>query len=382
MIRLSKSVVGDQEAIALSKVVAHGYLGMGVEVQLFEQKLQDYLDCSDRKVVCVNSGTAALHLALQALGLGVGDEVLVPAMTYIASFQAVSATGATPVACDVRLENGLLDLKDAQKRLSPKTKALMFVHYASYCGDLQSVYDFAKQYKLRVVEDAAHAFGSIYQGKKIGSFGDVVCFSFDGIKNITCGEGGAIVSADSAVINKVLDARLLGVHREKIEKLSSMQCSGDFDVMEQGFRYHMSNLMAAIGIVQLNRFEKEFKPARRQLISYYYERLKNIPGIQLLQMDLDDIVPHIMPMRVLNGQRDRLGIYLKQHAVEVGVHYKAAHLLSKYGHGRPRLPAAEQLAVELLTLPLHPELSKLDIDYIVDLVQILLCEKSCVMSEN
>ena len=123
MIRLSKSVVGDQEAIALSKVVAHGYLGMGVEVQLFEQKLQDYLDCSDRKVVCVNSGTAALHLALQALGLGVGDEVLVPAMTYIASFQAVSATGATPVACDVRLENGLLDLKDAQKRLSPKTSS-------------------------------------------------------------------------------------------------------------------------------------------------------------------------------------------------------------------------------------------------------------------
>ncbi|OGT22847.1 MAG: aminotransferase [Gammaproteobacteria bacterium RIFCSPHIGHO2_02_FULL_42_13] len=380
MIRLSKSVVGEREVIALSKVMAHGYLGMGAEVQLLEQKLQDYLGCSDRKVVCVNSGTAALHLALQALGVGAGDEVLVPAMTYVASFQAISATGATPVACDVHLENGLLDLKDAEKRLSSKTKALMFVHYASYCGDLQSVYDFAKQHKLRVVEDAAHAFGSVYRGKKIGSFGDVVCFSFDGIKNITCGEGGAIVSADSAVIHKVSNARLLGVHRET-EKLSSAQCGCDFDVMEQGFRYHMSNLMAAIGVVQLDRFEKEFKSARRQLISYYYERLKNIQGVQLLQMDLDDIVPHIMPMRVLNGQRDRLGIYLKQHAVEVGVHYKASHLLSKYGHGSSQLPVAEQLSVELLTLPLHPELSRRDIDYIVGLVQILLCEE-CVMSEN
>jgi dTDP-4-amino-4,6-dideoxygalactose transaminase len=168
---------------------------------------------------------------LQAIGVGVGDEVLVPTLTYVATFQAVSACGAIPVACDVRRADGLLDLEDAARRITPRTKAVMPVHYASFPGDLDALYAFAERHGLRVVEDAAHAFGCEYKGRRIGSFGDVACFSFDGIKNITSGEGGAIVSSDPEIIARAMDARLLGVIKDS-EKRYAGERSWEFDVSE------------------------------------------------------------------------------------------------------------------------------------------------------
>ena len=148
-----------------------------------------------RPTVCVSNGTAALQLAVQCCDIGPGDEVLVPSLTFVASFQAISATGAKPVACDIRIENGILDWRDAERRLTSRTKAVMPVHYASAVWDLAGISAFAqKKMGLRVIEDAAHAFGTLVDGKRVGSFGDVACFSFDGIKNITSGEGGCIVT--------------------------------------------------------------------------------------------------------------------------------------------------------------------------------------------
>src|SRR5262249_2924062 len=149
-----------------------------------------------------------------------GDEVIVPALTFVASFQAVTATGARAIACDVDQATGFMDVADAARRVTPKTKALMPVHYASAAPQLPAVYELARRLGLRVVEDAAHAFGGMQQNCKVGSRGDVVCFSFDGIKNITCGEGGAVVTRDAGVAERIKDARLLGVEKDTEKRYS------------------------------------------------------------------------------------------------------------------------------------------------------------------
>jgi len=356
-VKLSKSTVGEKEKKALAEVIDQAYLGMGSFVKRFEQNLQSYLGAGF--VTCVNSGTAALHLALMGLGLEPGDEVLVQSLTFVASFQAITAAGLKPVPCEIVPETCTIDLNDAEKKISSKTRVIMPVHYASRPGDLDSIYAFAKKHNLRVVEDAAHAFGSLYKGKKIGSFGDVICFSFDGIKNITCGEGGAVVTSDKDVSQYVMDTRLLGVQKDT-EKRFSGQRSWDFDVKHQGYRYHMSNLFAAIGLTQLERLENEFKPARQGIARRYNEDLKKLSGIVLFEDDYTNTIPHIYPVRILNGKRDSVRKYLIESGVECGVHYCPNHLLSFYGAKIGSLPMTEKIYGELLSLPLHPEVSEAD----------------------
>ncbi|NQT81299.1 MAG: DegT/DnrJ/EryC1/StrS family aminotransferase [Candidatus Aminicenantes bacterium] len=366
-IRLSKSVVGKQEAEALSRVIFEdGYLGMGKEVQLFEQELQQFLR-TNRQVVCVNSGTATLHLAVMATTKP-REEILVQSLTFLSTFQAISAAGAIPVPCEVDPVTITINLEDAETRVTDRTRAILPVHYASNPGNLEEIYRFAQKYNLRVIEDAAHAFGCYYNEKLIGSFGDVVCFSFDGIKNITSGEGGAVVTKDQSVIQYVRDARLLGIHKDS-EKRYQGQRSWEFDVTHQGYRYHMSNLFAAIGRVQLQRFEKEFKPKRIEIAKKYRNALKDLPGVKFLESDLESIVPHIFPIRVLHEKRDSLHQWLLTKNIEVGIHYKPNHLLSYYGGKKGLLPVTERLYQEILSLPLHSDLKDKDVEYIIESVK-------------
>jgi len=368
IIRLSRSIVGQTEAEAVSRVIGEdGYLGMGKEVQLFEKEIAGFLGVSKECIICVNSGTAALHLAVEAV-IQLGDEVLAQSLTYLATFQAISAAGAVPVACEVLPQNVSIDLQDAEKRLSSATKVIVPVHYASNPGNLDSIYDFAHKYGLRVVEDAAHAFGCTYNGRKIGSFGDIACFSFDGIKNITSGEGGFVVTKDQKVAQYIRDARLIGVEKDT-EKRYSGQRRWEFDVHHQGYRYHMSNIMAAIGRVQLQRFAGEFAPKRQALARKYREILNECDGIRFFDADLNAIVPHIQPVRVLNGKRDVLRAFLEERNIGTGIHYKPNHLLTYYGGGRVSLPVTEKLYEELLSLPLHPGLSDGDVQYVCESVK-------------
>lgn len=364
-VRLARSIVGIDELAALKDVIERGYLGMGSEVEAFEQELATFIGGS-RAVVCVNTGTAALHLALQACGIGPGDEVLVPTLTYVASFQAISATGAIPVACDVTRDNCSLDVMDARRHLTARTRAIMPVHYASAPGDLDGVYELAGEHGLRVVEDAAHAFGCTRRDERIGARGDVICFSFDGIKNITSGEGGAVVTADADVAERVRDARLLGV-RQDTERRYAGERSWEFDVVEQGWRYHMSDLMAAIGRVQLNRFD-EFAEARVRAASRYVELLADVSGIRLLELDYGPVIPHIFPIFVESGKRDAVRASLLASGVQSGIHYKPNHLLAVYGGGSIQLPVAETLYDEMLSLPLHPSVTEADQVRIVSLI--------------
>lgn len=367
LLRLSKSVVGKAEAEAVSRVINElGYLGMGEEVRLFEEEIAFYLGIPREQVIAVNTGTAALHLAMEA-ALEPGSEVLIPSLTYVASFQAALSANCIPVPCDVELHTGLLSLKDAASRITSATSAIMPVHYAGNPALLEHVFEFAATYKLRVIEDAAHAFGSSYQGRKVGSFGDIVCFSFDGIKNITSGEGGAIVTNDMRVVDRIRDSRLLSVENDTEKRFAGTR-SWDFDVKRRGFRYHMSNIMAAIGRVQLGRIEREFIPNRKHLVEMYDKRLTQLSDVSLLKMDANSVVAHIYPIRILNAKRPSLLAYLHERGIPTGMHYKPNHLLSIFGGGSQSLPNCEILANELLTLPLHPELNDDDINYICDTI--------------
>jgi len=369
MIRLSKSVVGLKESKAVSQVIEEtGYLGMGETVGLFEKELEQYIGGEGYKCICVNSGTAALHLALQAVTQP-GDEVLVPSFTFVATYQAITGAGCVPISCEVNPVSLLLDLSDAEKRITPKTKVIIPVYYASNVSNVDEYHAFAQKHHLRIIEDAAHAFGCEHNHRKIGSFGDIICFSFDGIKNITSGEGGAIFSSDKKVISAVSDARLLGVCKDS-EKRYKGERSWVFDVTRQGYRYHMSNIFAAIGRTQLQRLDTEFAPKRKLLAKKYVSLLSKNPNIQLVPMDYDEIIPFIFPILILNNQRDRLMHLFDEGGVQYGIHYRPNHILTYYKISYS-LPVTEDIYTKILTIPLHPDLSEVDIEYICSIIKSL-----------
>lgn len=369
-LRLSRSIVGEAEAAAVNKVIIEdGYLGMGKETCLFEQELAQYIGISPNEIITTNTGTAALHLAVEALATSLNKhdgtaEVIVPSLTFVASFQAITAANCIPVACDVLPETGTIDLNDIEKRITDKTIAIMHVHYASNPWQIDKVHKFAKDHNLRVIEDAAHAFGCKHHGKKIGSFGDIICFSFDGIKNITSGEGGAMVSFDPEVVRLASDARLLSVEKDAEKRFAGSR-SWNPDVKYQGWRYHLSNIMAAIGRVQLTRLDNEFIPARQKLKNRYLDHLSSLSSLNLFIEDKEDfIVPHIIPICVKNGRKEELRHYLEENGIPTGIHYKPNHMLSFFKRDDSTLPITELLHSQLLTLPLHPGLNLDDIDTI------------------
>ena len=361
-IRLSKSVIGIEEIEAVTNVLKKEYLGMGEEVFKFENELSSFIG---RPSVCVNTGTSALQLAIQACDIGKGDEILVQSLTYLASFQAISATGANPIACEVNSKDLTIDLDDAQKRLTKNTKAIMPVHYSGNPGNLEAIYYFADKYNLRVIEDAAHAFGSLYKKDLVGSFGDICCFSFDGIKNITSGEGGAIVTNDKNVLNRIRDIRLLGISKDSDKRYKNLR-SWDLNVNEQGWRFHMSNIMASIGLEQLKKF-KFFQSKRKKLANLYLKLLKNISEIEFLNIDYNLITPHIFAIKLKNGSRDLLKVALEKKGIQTGIHYYPNHLLNFYS--KYPLPKTELIYSSILTLPLHPDLNKKDIEFICKVIK-------------
>ena len=372
IIRVSKSNISKKEVVAVSKVVSLGNLGMGPVVEKFEKKLKKIFK---RRVVCLNSGTAALHLALQACGIGYGDEVLVPSITYVASFQAITATGAKPIICDINEHDLLISINDAKNRITKKTKAIMPVYFSGHVGDIENIYKFAKINKIRVVEDAAHAFGSTYRGKKIGSFGDITCFSFDGIKTITTGEGGCVISNDNKIIKKVQDARLLGVERDSAKRILG-QRSWSFDVKEQGWRYHMSDINASIGIEQLFRF-KILSIKRKKICKFYDKILYENSKISFFSRNYINEVPHIYVVRIKNlKNRRKLRSDLVDAGIETGVHYFPNYKLTKFREkNQKKFKNTEKVYREILTLPLHPDIKKNDQIYIVKTISKLLKDR-------
>lgn len=364
MIKVAKARVGAEELAAIEGVFAAGWLGMGNHTLRFEQAVQEYLGA--RHVVAVNTGTSALHLALLGLGIGAGDEVIVPSLTYVASFQAVSMTGARPVPCESDPETLLMDLDGAEKRITKRTKAIMPVHYCGQPCDMDRLLSWREKYGVRIIEDAAHAFGSTYKGRKIGSFGDITCFSFDPIKVLTCGDGGAIVTADDTLANDLGNRRLLGVDRESEFRYRNER-KWFYDVPIQGYRYHLSNISAAIGLTQLRHID-EFIARRREICRRYDLAFTDLPGLHTLRVDYDSTAPFMYIVRVPAEEREGFMSHLRARDVETGIHYLPNHWHSLYSSDA-HLPVTDRLGNEIVTLPLHCCLTDSEIEQVVDSVR-------------
>jgi perosamine synthetase len=365
MIKVARASVGNDELNAINEVFNAGWIGMGNHTLRFEETIQNFLSATN--VIAVNTGTSALHLAMVGLGLGPGDEVIVPSLTYVASFQAISMTGAVPVACESDPDTLLMNLDDAERRITQKTKAVMPVHYCGQACDMDRLLSWREKYGLRIIEDAAHAFGSEYKGRKIGSFGDVTCFSFDPIKVITCGDGGAIVTTDGAFAERVRNIRLLGVDRESEFRYRNER-KWFYDVSMVGFRYHLSNINAAIGLTQIEKIG-DFISRRREICRRYDDGFAKIERLHTLAVDYDSTAPFMYIVRVPAERREAFMAFLRDRDVETGIHYLPNHWHSLYQNGKNDLPVADQLGHEIVTLPLHYCLTDNEVEQVVGAVQ-------------
>ena len=358
MIKSSRGCCGKEELEQVKEAFEYGYFGLAYKVNEFENKLGEYLG-TDREIIAVNTGTSALHIALASIGIKEGDEVILPSFTFVATAQAISACGAKPVFCEVYPDTMLMDLDDVKRKITDKTKAIMPVHYAGNPCDMDSLLEIKQKYGIRIIEDAAHAIGSEYKEKKIGSFGDITCFSFDSIKVMTCGEGGAVVTNDKDVAETVRIKRLLGIDRKAMHVKDWKKRSWIYNVPMQGYRYHMSNINAAIGLAQLSKIDLFIK-RRREICELYKEELKDVNEIELPVCDFTSIAPFMFVIRVKDGKRDALKTFLMEHDIESGISYIPCHTFEYY-KDENQYPVTEKIFSEILCLPIHFELTDEDI---------------------
>jgi dTDP-4-amino-4,6-dideoxygalactose transaminase len=344
--------VGVDTIKAVVDALHAGWLGMGAITQAFEEGLASFLELRDRHVLATNTGTSALHLGLLAAGVGPGDEVITPAFNFVADHQAIVATGAAPVLCDVDDATLGLDPDKAEALVGPRTKALLPLHFGGLPGRLKELYAMAERRGLRVVEDATHAFGSRADGRPLGSFGDITCFSFDPVKVITSIDGGAVVVGDRRMLERLRHWRFLGIDRETHERYKNSR-AWEYDVVGQGFRYHMTNINAAIGLSQLARVN-EFIAARRASCRLYNARLAGLADVRCPATDFTDVAPFIYTIRVAAGRREALIEHLKRRAIATGIHFLPAQDFSFLKNcRRGDLSVTERVTREILTLPLH-----------------------------
>ena len=365
MISVSKPSIGSEELEEIKKVFDTGWLGLGSTVFEFENKIKEFINA--RNVIAVNTGTTAIHLALDAFGIKAGDEVIVPSLTFCATIQAITALGAIPVFCEVYEKDLNIDISDVRKKITTKTKAIICVHYCGNACDMDSLLQIGKEHNILIVEDAAHAYGSSYKGKKIGSFGDATCFSFDPIKNLTTGEGGAIVLSNDTVAEEIRRKRILGIDKDTWHRYRNER-SWFYEVTTQGYRYHMSNINAAIGLAQMKKFDG-FVEKRKKIVEKYNNTFSNVKGLQILEMNLNETAPFTYIVRILEGRRDEAMEFLKTKGVGTGVHYIANHIQPFFSKYAVPLPVTDRVWKEILTLPLYSDMKDSDIDLVIQSVK-------------
>ena len=296
-----------------------GWLGMGAATREFEERIATYLGLQDRYVVATNTGTSALHIALLAAGVGPGDEVITPSFNYVADHQAVRMTGADVVMCDIREDNLGIDFARAEELVSERTKAIIPLHFAGIPCDMDGVNRLAQQYRLRVVEDAMHAFGTRVDAGLVGSFGDITCFSFDPVKIITSIDGGCVILNSEQELRHLQHMRLLGVDKDTTERYKNKR-AWEYDVVSEGFRYHLTNIMASVGISQIKRVD-EFITTRREVCRSYSTAFSGIDGVIVPASDFSAVSPFIYTLRVLEGRREALIEHLDRSAGWAGQSY-------------------------------------------------------------
>jgi len=344
--------IGGDTAKHLLDALDVGWLGMGASTLEFEQRIADYLGLDGRYVAATNTGTSALHIALRAAGVGPGDEVITPSFNYVADHQAIRMTGAEVVMCDVREDNLGIDAEKAAELVNERTRAIIPLHFAGLPCDMKGVNELAQKHELRVIEDGMHAFGTTIDGEKIGSNGDICCFSFDPVKIITSIDGGCVVVNSEDELKKLQHLRLLGVDRDTTERYKNRR-AWEYDVVSEGYRNHLNNIMASIGISQIKRLD-EFIASRQKVCKAYSEAFDEIAELTIPHTDFEYVSPFIYSLRVQHDRREGLIAHLQQRLIDTGIHFIPVHKHSYFAdapHGD--LSVTDKVVREVLTLPLH-----------------------------
>ena len=351
-----------------------GWLGTGPKVQRFEEMFREHLGSG--YCAAVNSCTAGLHLSLAALGIGPGDEVIVPTMTFCASANAVFYVGATPVFADVELATGNIDATKLEQRITPRTKAIMVVHFAGRPCDMDAVMDIAKRRGLYVVEDCAHAIETQYKGRMAGVIGDIAAFSFYVTKNICTGEGGMIATRDEDVLNQIKILALHGLSKDAWKRYSDDGYK-HYSVVSLGYKYNMMDIQAALGIRQMPRLA-EYSRRRQNVWNAYQRAFADLPLARPPEAEPNtQHARHLYTIRIdtdrLRATRDHVLNALHAEGIGTGVHFIALHLQPFYrqalGYRPGDFPVAEQISERTLSIPLSAKLTDQDVQDVISAVR-------------
>ena len=365
--------IGEEEIEAVVETLRSGWLTTGAKVRQFEEDFK--VKVGARHAVALNSCTAALHLALEAIGVKPGDEVIVPTMTFAATGEVVTYLGAKPVLIDCCYDDLTLDITQIEKLITPKTKAIIPVHFAGHPCEMIPLMEIAKAYNLKVIEDAAHCLPAWYQGVPIGAIGDITCFSFYATKTITTGEGGMATTQNEVWAERMRMMSLHGISRNAWSRYSA-NGSWSYDICHAGHKYNLTDLAASLGIEQLKKCE-QFQKTREHYAGMYTQGFRDLPEIMCPSVARN--VQHSWHLYVIQLDLDHLRIgrdefieQMKSYNVGTSVHFIPLHLhpfyQHTYGYQPGDFPTAGGCFERIISLPIYPMMTEADVEYVIDVV--------------
>lgn len=370
-----KPLIEKEDIAAAVESLELGWLGMGSYVKQFEEAVADVCALSsneNKHVVAVSTGHAALHLSLLMMDVGPGDEVITPSFNNAADFQAIRACGAEPVLVDINENTLCIDPTKIEELITGKTKCIIAMDYDVFICDHDFLAEISQRTGIPVLHDAAHSFGSSYKGVPIGNQHQYTMFSFDPVKTITCIDGGAIVVNGQDTVKRLQAKRLIGMTQPAAQMYTNSR-AWSYDMEELGFRYHMANLHAAIGVSQVKKI-KQIRETRQQACKLYHQELSGLDWIDAPKGDFDTVNPFLYYIRVLNGKRAELREHMKMNGVDTGIHWQAGHSFSFLKNcRRGSLEVTDRIVEQILSLPLHSKMSDVDIQRVINSVKSFTC---------
>ncbi|MGL4860666.1 MAG: UDP-4-amino-4-deoxy-L-arabinose aminotransferase [Enterobacteriaceae bacterium] len=370
----SRPAIGDEEINAVIELLRSGWITTGAKNQELEQQFCEAFSCQHAVALC--SATAGMHVTLMALGIGPGDEVITPSQTWVSTINLICLLGAEPVFVDVDRDTLMCDAETIAAAITPRTKAIIPVHYAGAPADLDPIYQLARDRGITVIEDAAHAVGTQYRGRWIGSQGNAI-FSFHAIKNMTCAEGGMLVTDDKALADRVRTLKFHGLGVDAFDRMTQGR-KPQAEVVEPGFKYNLADLNAVIALEQLKKLPA-INAKRCELAACYRDKLTALPLEPLGLPDYPHLHAwHLFMVRVdperCGLDRDTLMQELQQRGIGSGLHFRAAHTQKYYRERYPHisLPNTEWNSARLCTLPLFPDMDRTDVDRVVSALKAIL----------
>ena len=370
----SRPSIGDEEIAAVEQVLRSGWITTGPKNQALEEQFAQYVGC--KHAVALSSATGGMHITLLALGIGPGDEVITPSQTWVSTANMISLLGAKPVFVDVDRDTLMTDAARIEVAITPRTKAIIPVHYAGAAFDLDPLYALADKHGIPVIEDAAHAAGTRYKGRHVGSQGTAI-FSFHAIKNMTCAEGAMFVTDDEALASRVRMLKFHGLGVDAYDRLTGGR-KPQAQVMEPGFKYNLADINAAIALVQLQRLD-EINARRTELATSYLQKFEGLP-VQPLALPAY-AQQHAWHLFILRIDSERCGMdreafmkALQDQGIGTGIHFIATHLHTWYRQRDPHLslPDTEWNSARLCSIPLFPDMTDQDLDRVVGAIEHLM----------